>query len=316
MLFLTETEVRGLLPMREAVRLMRETFAALRSGASQNQSRRRLHLETGSVLHAMAGAHGKYFGTKIYATNARYGSMNFLFWLLDSEAAKPLALMEANWLGQIRTGAASGYATGILARKEAATLGVIGSGFQARGQVEAVFSVRQLREVKVWSRDAANRERFARDCSNDFGLDVRAVATAREAVENMDIVATATWAKDPVLDADWISPGTHINAMGSNNPARRELPADLIAKASLIVCDSIEQSKLESGDLLLAWTPEDWTTPRLIELKDARPSRDPRGITIFKSNGMGVEDVAAGAYVYEQAMARGVGRPLYSGAES
>jgi ornithine cyclodeaminase/alanine dehydrogenase-like protein (mu-crystallin family) len=316
MLFLTEAEVRQLLPMPQAVRLMRETFEAFRTGESLNQPRRRLLLPTGSVLHAMAGSHGKYFGTKIYSTNAKYGSMHFLFWLLDAETANPCALMEANWLGQIRTGAASGYATDLLARKDASTLGVIGSGFQARSQVEAVSTVRELKEVRVWSRSASNRERFAADCSRDFGLNVHAVATAREAVEGMDIVATATWSKDPVLEADWIAPGTHINAMGSNNPQRRELPAELIAKADRIVCDSIEQSKIESGDLLLAWSPEDWKTSRLLELKDATERANAPEITIFKSNGLGVEDVAAGAFVYEQALRLGVGRPLYSGAES
>ena len=176
--------------------------------------------------------------------------------------------------------------------------------------------MRHLKEVRVWSRNPANRERFAQECAKEFGLNVRAVETAREAVENMDIVATATWSKDPVIEAGWISPGTHINAMGSNNPGRRELPADLIAKADLIACDSIEQSKIESGDLLLAWTPEQWNTPRLIELQDATSARAAQAITIFKSNGLGVEDVAAGAHVYEQAIKAGIGRPLYSGAES
>ncbi len=317
MLFLTEAEVRRLLPMSEAVRLMRETFEALRSGTAKSQPRRRLHLETGSVLHAMAGAHGKYFGTKVYATNAKYGNANFLFWLLDAETAKPLALMDANWLGQIRTGAASGYATGILSRTDAATHGVIGTGFQARSQVEAVAAVRKLREVRVWSRSAENRQRFANDCSAAFGLHVVAAGTAREAVEGMDIVSTATWVKDPVLEAAWISAGAHVNAMGSNNPARRELPAGLLDKAALIAVDSIEQAKIESGDLLLAWTnnPEQWS--RLKELEDVteRPA-NADAITIFKSNGLGVEDVAAGAYVYEQALANGVGRPIYSGAES
>jgi ornithine cyclodeaminase/alanine dehydrogenase-like protein (mu-crystallin family) len=317
MLYLTEAEVRQLLPMREAIRLMRETFRGLREGTAQNQPRRRLMLPTGSVLHAMAGAHGKYFGTKIYATNAKHGSMHFLFWLLDAETATPLALIEANWLGQIRTGAASGYATDLLARGNASTLGIIGSGFQARSQVEAVSAVRQLREVRVWSRNVANRETFADACARDFGLSVRATSCAREAVEGMDIVATATWAKDPVIEAAWISPGTHINAMGSNHPQRRELPADLIARADRIVCDSIEQAKIESGDLLLAWTPEEWRTSRLKELKDTlEQTNAPEAITIFKSNGLGVEDVAAGAFVYEQALERGLGRPLYSGAES
>jgi alanine dehydrogenase len=312
MLFLTESQVRSLLPMQDAIRLMRETFDGLRSGQSQSQPRRRLHLPSGSVLHAMAGAHGKYFGTKIYGTNAKHGNANFLFWLLDAETAKPLALMEANWLGQIRTGAASGYATDLLARRDATTHGVIGTGFQARSQVEAVAAVRDLAEVRVWSRNPENRKRFAEDCSKSFSLNVVPVETAREAVEGMDIVSTATWAKDPVLDADWISFGTHINAMGSNNSTRRELPTDLVNRADLIVVDSIEQSKIESGDLLLAWTPADRRWKELVELKDAATAGRPhdKAVTIFKSNGLGVEDVAAGGFVYERALESSIGSSI------
>ena len=304
MVFINEAEVRRLLPMGVAVRLMRETFEGLRNGASISQPRRRLVLpQSGSVLHAMAGAHGRYFGTKIYATNAKHGNANFLFWLLDAETAKPLALFEANWLGQIRTGAASGYATDVLARPDASTHGVIGTGFQARSQVEAVAAVRKLNEVRVWSRQAANRERFARDCSEAFGLHVIATETAREAVEGMDIVSTATWAKDPVLEAEWISPGTHVNAMGSNNPARRELPADLLDRAEVIAADSVEQAKIESGDLLLAWGgPASVQWDRVVDLQNVTKRPENRdAITIFKSNGLGVEDVAAAAFVYEAA---------------
>jgi ornithine cyclodeaminase/alanine dehydrogenase-like protein (mu-crystallin family) len=303
MVFFHEAEVRRLLPMGVAVRLMRETFEGLRNGSSMSQPRRRLMLPTGSVLHAMAGAHGRYFGTKIYATNAKYGNANFLFWLLDAETSKPLALFEANWLGQIRTGAASGYATDVLARADAATHGVIGTGFQARSQVEAVAAVRKLKEVRVWSRSAENRERFARECSEAFGLRVIATETAREAVEGMDIVSTATWAKDPVLEAGWISPGTHMNAMGSNNPTRRELPAELLDRAEVIAADSVEQAKIESGDLLLAWGgPAGPQWDRVVDLQNVTQRPENRdAITIFKSNGLGVEDVAAAAYVYESA---------------
>src|ERR1700683_1893209 len=123
--------------MRDCVRLMRETFEALRSAEAQNQVRRRMFLPTGTVLHSMAGAWGKYLGTKVYATNPRHGAY-FFFLLFDAETARPLAQMEANYLGQIRTGAASGYATDVLAAPGASTLAMIGSGFQARTQLEAM----------------------------------------------------------------------------------------------------------------------------------------------------------------------------------
>lgn len=291
MQFITEDQVRDHLPMREAIRLMRETFAALRTGAGINQPRRRLILPTGSVLHSMAGAWGKYFGTKIYSANPKFGA-HFFFLLFEAETAKPLAQFEANHLGQIRTGAASGYATDLLARPDASTLAIIGSGFQARTQLAAIREVRDLREVRVWSRNEAKRRQFAEECK------VSAMSTAEEAVRGADIVVTATFSKDPVLESPWISPDTHINAMGSNQAQRRELPSDLVARANLIAVDSIEGSKIEAGDLLLA--PVDWTDPRIVELAqvDRRPTGTP--ITIFKSNGLGVEDVAAAAFVYEQ----------------
>src|ERR1700694_1576598 len=135
MLFLTEAEVRELLPMPEAIRLMRMAFHAFAEGEAQNQPRRRLILPTGSVLHSLAGAFGKYFGTKFYSTNPKHGA-HFLFALYDAATAEPLALMEANHLGQIRTGAASGYATDLMAATDASVMAVIGSGFQAETQVD------------------------------------------------------------------------------------------------------------------------------------------------------------------------------------
>jgi ornithine cyclodeaminase/alanine dehydrogenase-like protein (mu-crystallin family) len=291
MLNITEDQVRELLPMSDCIRLMREVFKDLRAGTALNQPRRRLILPTHSTLHSLAGAWGKYFGTKIYSSHPKFGA-NFFFLLFDADTARPLAQIEANYLGQIRTGAASGYATDILAAPDASTLTIIGSGFQARSQFEAIRAVRNIKDVRVWSRDQAKREGFA------TRIGATACDTAEHALRGADIVATATSAKDPVLESAWIAAGTHINAMGSNQAARRELPSDLIARAQLIAVDSIEQAKIEAGDLLLA--PIDWADPRIIELAkvEARPAGSP--ITIFESLGLGVEDVAAAAFVYEQ----------------
>ncbi len=277
--------------MRECIVLMRDVFKDLRTGAAQNQLRRRLNLTTGSTLHSLAGAWGKYFGTKIYSSNPKFGA-NFFFLLFDAETARALAQFEANYLGQIRTGAASGFATDLLAAPDASTLAIIGSGFQARAQFEAIRAVRCIKDVRVWSRNEEKREAFA------SLIGATACATAEHALRGADIVATATSAKEPVVESAWIAAGTHINAMGSNQPQRRELPSDLVARAQLIAVDSLEQAKIEAGDLLLA--PVDWADPRIVELSklDARPAGFP--VTIFKSIGLGVEDVAAAAYVYEQ----------------
>ncbi len=300
MLYFTEDDIRRLLPMPVCVGLMRDTFAALKAGTAQSQPRRRLVTPQGSVLHQMAGSIGKYFGTKIYATHVKYGA-NFFFHLFDSETAKPLALMEANWLGQIRTGAASGYATDLLAVSGEISIGIIGSGFQARSQLEATLAVRKVKRVRVFSRSAEKRQKFAAETAAAFSIDVTAVKSAEEAVRGADVVVTATWSKEPVLDATWVESHAHVNAMGSNQADRRELPKELLDRAARIAADSIEQAKIESGDLILAWTPEEWKTPKLVNLQDVTRPR-PAGITIFKSNGLGVEDVAAAGYVYDQAL--------------
>jgi len=291
MFYLTEADVRELLPMTECIPVMRRTFEALAQGRAQNQPRRRLILETGSVLHSMAGAFHNYFGTKFYSTNPRYGAY-FYFFLYDAKTAQPLAQIEANHLGQIRTGAASGYATDLMAHPQASTLGIIGSGFQARTQVEAIRAVRPIQQIRVWSRNEEKRRKFAVDCG------ATAVDTAEEAVRGAQIVVTATNAKDPVLEDAWIQPGTMINAMGSNIASRRELPSELMRRADLVAADSIEQAHIEAGDLILA---DSWANVK--ELKDVRQHYDPKQITIFKSLGLGVEDVAAGAFIYERALA-------------
>jgi alanine dehydrogenase len=291
MLYLTEEDVRAFLPMPEAIGVMRSAFEALAQGKAINQPRRRLILDTGSVLHSMAGSYGGYFGTKFYSTNPRYGA-HFYFVPYDAETAEPLAWMEANHLGQIRTGAASGYATDLLANPEAATLGVIGSGFQARTQLDAIRAVRPIKTVRVWSRSEEKRRKFAEESC------ARAVSTPEEAVRDADIVVTATNAQEPVLENAWIAPGTMINAMGSNAAKRRELPADLVSRAALVAVDSLEQAKLEAGDLILAGS---WAN--VVELQGVKRNFDRDQITIFKSLGIGVEDVAAGAFVYERALA-------------
>ncbi len=306
MLYLTESDVRALLPMRQAIDLMQAAFERLARGEAINQPRRRLILPTGSVLHYMAASDGNYFGAKVYSTNKLSGA-HFLFLLYRASDGSPLSLIEANHLGQIRTGAVSGLATKYLARPDAATLGLIGSGFQARSQFEAMLAVRPIRQAKLWSRDPAKRSSFAAEYSFAFSITVSAVESTQEAVRDAQIVVTATNAKDPVLDADWIAGGTHINAMGSNQANRKELPAELIHRSSRIVVDSLEQARMESGDLLLALDESGWKDSKIVELKDVattpqRPEWRPDQITIFKSNGLAVEDVICAGYVYERAI--------------
>ena len=301
MLFLTEDEVRELLPMTEAIRRTRLAFEALARGDAQSQPRRRLQLKTGSMLHQVPGAYGNYFGMKFYSTNPKAGVADFLFALYDAATARPLALMQANWLGQIRTGAASGYATDLMANPEADTLGIIGAGFQAKSQVDAIRTVRPIKTVRVYSRKSEKREKFAAE------MNATVAASAEEAILGAHIVVTATWAKDPVIEDAWIGPGTHVNAMGSNATNRRELPEALVRRADLIAVDALDAAKNEAGDLII---PDQWSN--VVELHTVKRGWSPEKVTIFKSVGLGMEDVAVGSYVYEQAVARKVGKPIYS----
>jgi ornithine cyclodeaminase/alanine dehydrogenase-like protein (mu-crystallin family) len=308
MLHLREEEVRQLLPMKDAIEAVAESFKALAGSEASNQPRRRLFLPTGSVLHQMAGWWRGYYGTKVYATNVKRGALAFHVLLYDAATAEPLALIEANALGQIRTGAATGVATDILAGAGATTAGMIGSGFQAWTQLEAVATVRKLASARVWSRSEEKREKFAREAASSFGIEVVAAKTAEEAVRNADIVITATYAKDPVIEDGWVGANAHVNASGSNQANRREIPEALVRRAALIAIDSLEQAKAEAGDLLLAVPEPDWPSLPIREMKDLMEGFvRPAGVTLFESLGLAVQDIAAAARVYEKAVAAGAG---------
>jgi ornithine cyclodeaminase/alanine dehydrogenase-like protein (mu-crystallin family) len=306
MRYITEEEVLRDLTMPVAIELVERSFRQLAEGTAINQPRRRVILPTGSILHYMAAGNADYFGAKVYSTNPKTGA-HFQFLLYKSADGIPLATIEANHMGQIRTGAASAVATKFLAREDAAVLGIIGSGFQAETQVWAISQVRQLREVRVWSRKPEKRTGFARRCSEMFGLNVIAVDSAQEAVENTDIVVTATGSKDPVLESAWISPGTHVNAMGSNWLTKRELPTDLVMDlADLVAVDSVEDAHLESGDLMIPLTERPRAAFCAVEFADIVAGKiagrtSDQQITVFKSNGLAVQDVAVAGYLYELA---------------
>ena len=289
----TEEDVLRLLPMRQAVEALRKAFVAFGEGKAQNQPRRRLILPTGSVLHSMAASYGAYFGTKVYATHVKHGA-HFTFLLYDAETAKPLAQFEANHLGQIRTGAATGLAVDLLCPSMPLTVALIGAGFQARTQVQALRSVRQLREVRVWSRKQETREQFAAD------MDAAVAASAADACEGADVIVTATYSKDPVVRLDDIGPGTLIVAMGGNMANRTEVPPEVVRAARIIV-DDVDQCKIEAGELLLA--DIDWSSVESLGsiASGNRKAGDSRRLSLFKSVGIALEDVAAAAYVYEAA---------------
>jgi ornithine cyclodeaminase/alanine dehydrogenase-like protein (mu-crystallin family) len=193
-----------------------------------------------------------------------------------------------------------------MAREDASILGVIGAGFQAETQVEAVVAVRPIQSIRVWSRDQQRQEKFANNCSARLGVNAQPSGSAQEAVTGADIVVTVTSSREPVLKAEWISPGTHINAAGSNQIGKRELPGDLVyVNADRVAVDSLEQSLMESGDLMIPLNENPEYRYKAVELSEIVTGRSPgrersSDITIFKSNGLALEDIAVAGYVYDR----------------
>jgi alanine dehydrogenase len=314
-LLLTETDVRSLLTMPMALEAVETAFRRLADATGQVHPRRRLHLEGFSYLHYMAAVDGAggYEGLKIY-TSSRDG-LRFLIPLFRAKTGELLAFIEADFLGQMRTGAASGVATKYLAREDAHTVGIIGTGLQARTQLEAMCAVRRVERILEFGRDPARRDRFAREMTTKLGVPVEATGTAEEAVREADILITSTTSSVPVVEGRWLKPGVHINAIGANFPQKRELDAAAIGRADVIFVDSLEQSKMEAGDLVQSFegAPGRWESVK--ELADlvagrtiGRTSREQ--ITLFKSSGIAIEDVVTAGKVYELALERGVGKEV------
>lgn len=316
-LFLTEADVKALLTMPLALEAVEISFRRLADGSARVHSRQRLHLPGKSYLHYMAAGDGVsgYIGMKIY-TSSRDG-LRFLVPLFSADSGDLVAMLEADYLGQIRTGAASGVATRVMARADARVAGMIGTGLQARTQLEAVALVRKLEKIRVFGRDAQRREGFAREMSARLGISVAPTASAEEAVRGSDILITSTNATNPVVEGRWLAPGMHINAIGANFPQKRELDADAVGRCDIIAADSREQSRLEAGDLIQVFGKDEaqWGWSRVLELSDIvagkAPGRtSPKQITLFKSNGIAIEDVVVAGRVYELARERKLGKEV------
>jgi alanine dehydrogenase len=228
--------------------------------------------------------------------------------LFDTRHGSPQAIIDASSITAIRTAAVSGVATRALARDDAGDLAILGSGVQAATHLAAMRAVRKIRRVRVWSRSAANAQRFA----DRSPVAIEVMATARAAVDGADLICTTTAAREPILEGAWVAPGAHINAVGACFAATRELDTPAVARARLIV-DRKESTLNESGDFLFARTDGAITDDHIVgELGDlllgrfaGRRSGDE--VTLFKSLGIAIEDLAAAHFVYSQAVARGGG---------
>ncbi len=313
-LVLREKDVRRLLSMPDTVAILEQAFVALAQNHALNRPRMRLILANG-VLHMLAAAAPSLgvLGFKAYTT-FREG-VRFVIMLFSAQNGQLLAIIEAEWLGCMRTGAASGVATKYLARPDATKVGLIGAGNQAVTQLMGICAVRQISTVYVYSRRSRERTIFCDEMTRLLNIEARPVTTARQAIEVADILVTATTSADPVLHGEWLKPGCHINAIGSNWAQRREIDSSTLQRSSLIVTDSREQARIEAGDLIIPVNEGLFDWNEVYELADVvagyGPQREtPDDITLYKGVGIALEDLATAAHVYMLAQEQGMGEEL------
>jgi alanine dehydrogenase len=307
-IYLNEQQAAEFADMPSAVAAVRAAFVAQARGEAVNIPRMRLEFGE-RRLNLMAGG-GR--APDRYALKS-YGSSTYHI-LLYSAQQGLLAIMEANRLGQIRTGAASAIATQAMARPNAGRVGLIGAGRQARTQIHALHCVGCVTEVAVFARNRAKQAAFCERLKSELALPVRAAGSAEEAVRGADIVVTATNSSTPVVMSEWLSPGTHVNAMGANAPSRRELDPQIVLRAAMVVTDDIEQAKAEAAEFIdLARAGRlDWNDLIPLHRIVGSPGfrRDHDAITLFKSLGIGLEDLAIASLAYDRAAASGRFKPL------
>jgi ornithine cyclodeaminase len=320
-LLLAERDVRAVLPMADLIHAMEDALAAYSRGEVTQPVRTVLEVGPDRAYFGLMPAsldRPPAVGAKlvtVYAKNHDRGLPSHLatIVLLDHETGAIAALLDGRYITEARTAAVSAVSLKLLARSDARTLAILGSGVQARSHLEAIRHVRDLGDVRVWSPSAQNREAYAREMSVSTGLTVRAAASASEAVRGADLVVLATSSRTPVVqDAD-IAAGTHIMAVGACRPDQREMPTALIARARLYV-DSLKGALQEAGDVLLPISEKAITHAHIAGELGALAGGGVAGrrtaddVTVFKSLGMAVEDIVAARLAVDRARASGRGQ--------
>jgi ornithine cyclodeaminase len=326
MLALTADDIRTLVSMPDAIRLVRDAFRELSAGKAVSPLRTPIPVpqqDAVSLFMPAAVPSAGGIGLKVVSVfphNREHGkpSIYAIVYLVDPTDGSPLALLDGTFLTALRTGAVSGAATDLLARPDARVLAMFGSGAQAYQQVRAVCAVRPIEEVRVISRNVAHAEEFARRLPHEapeVTVSVRVVTDAAEAVRGAEVICTATPATQPLfVDAD-LAPGVHINAVGAYMPTMQEIPVETVARA-LVVVDERAAAWAEAGDLIIAKErglfDEAHVHAELGELAGGhRPGRsNPSQVTLFKSVGNAVQDIAVGHFAVVQARARGMGQEI------
>jgi ornithine cyclodeaminase/alanine dehydrogenase-like protein (mu-crystallin family) len=319
-LHISESEVRAVLTMPMAIEAVEDISRKQANGEVVVHPRRRFELPGGGFFHYMAAADfsAGYVAMKQYTYVQ--GKVRFLVSLYEMRTGDLVALIEADYMGQLRTGAASGVATKYLSRQNSRVAAIIGTGGQARTQLEAIARVRKLESARVYGRDAAKREKFSLEMSERLGFPVESATSSSEALRGADILSTATTAANPVVSGADLAPGVHMNAIGANHAHKRELDDEAVASADVIIVDSIEQSRQEAGDLILAFRGDEACWTGVKKLSDVVAKKTPgrtsdTEVTLFKSNGIASWDLAVAMRVYALAKGKSLGRelPLWAG---
>ena len=301
-----EQDVEQLVTIRDAIEAVEEALALAARGEATNRPRERVGGPGRAWLHLMPAAIWAWglMGFKAYATGP--AGSRFMLFLFDARTGEPLAAMEAGRLGQLRTGAASAVASRRMARPDSHVMALIGAGYQAEAQLEALAAVLPLRRVYVVSRRPERARAFCERMTPKVpGVELQVAASAEQAVREADVVTTITTARTPVLQGDWLRPGTHINAAGSNHPARQELDLRAVLRAHRVVVDDLEQARRECGDLIAA-EPHGFHWSSAAELASVVAGSVPGRlqsdeITLFESQGIALEDVALAHRILQKA---------------
>jgi alanine dehydrogenase len=313
-ILLRESDIEKLATMQMALDAVEQAFQLQGHKQADNAPRRRSRLQRG-LLHVMSASLPSigFAGLKSYTSVE--GEARFFVHLYNSVNGEILAVMEADRLGQLRTGAATGIATKYMARPDASRVGIFGTGWQARSQLQAVCDVRPIKTVVAYSPNQTHRESFCKEMTEALKIGVYPAGSPEEVVKEADIVITATTSKEPVFKGEWLAKGAHVNGIGSNFLSKRELDEEVFRRSACVVVDSVEQSMLEAGDLAHAVEAEAfyWEDARelgLVVIGEFPGREDDSEITVFKSNGIALEDVALAGRIFQAAKEAGVGEPL------
>ena len=320
-MLLSEADVASVVSMADGVRVVEQSLRQHALGGGVAMPRISADVPgNGGAFRIMPAIMPEieFFGLKTltgYPGRRLAGETYFAVMLFSCDTGALRAIVAGNRLTGIRTGAASGVAAKYLSRPDSQSLGVVGAGVQARFQVAALLEVRPVNDIRIFDIDAAKADTFAREIEMDFHVRARAVQQVREAVSECDLVVTATAAKTPVFDGQWLDAGTHLSGMGSNTPNKRELDGTVFNRSTIVV-DFKEQALQEAGDLRDALTTGAISAEAVdVELGDVIAGRKPgrqhdREITLFKSVGMAIEDIATATFAYQRALAEGLGTQI------